>query len=104
MTATPPALSNIRKLKRIAPLQLGKILGVLYGIMALLMVPIFLVMSLFSTQLPEGRRAGMSAFGVGFALFMPVIYAVMGFVFGVLSARLYSLVAKWVGGIAVEGE
>lgn len=104
MTATPPALSNIRKLKRIAPLQLGKILGVLYGIMALLMVPIFLVMSLFSTQLPEGQRAGMFAFGVGFALFMPVIYAVMGFVFGVLSAWLYNLVAKWVGGIEVEVE
>jgi hypothetical protein len=35
---------------------------------------------------------------------MPVIYAVMGFVFGVLGAWVYNLIAKWIGGIEVEVE
>jgi len=41
-------------------------------------------------------------FGMG--LFMPVIYGVMGFIFGVIGAALYNLVANWIGGIEVEVE
>ena len=44
------------------------------------------------------------AFGVGFAVVAPLMYAVMGFVSGVIGALLYNLVAKWVGGIEVEVE
>jgi hypothetical protein len=41
-------------------------------------------------------------FGMG--LFMPVIYGVMGFIFGVIGAAIYNLVAGWIGGIEVEVE
>ena len=37
-------------------------------------------------------------FGAG-ALLVPVFYGVMGFVFGVIGAAIYNLVAKWTGGI-----
>jgi len=33
-----------------------------------------------------------------------VIYGVMGFIFGVISAAIYNLVAHWIGGIEVEVE
>jgi len=46
----------------------------------------------------------MMAFGIGFALAMPVLYAVMGFIFGVIGAGLYNLVAGWIGGIEVDVE
>jgi hypothetical protein len=42
------------------------------------------------------------ALGIGFTLFMPIIYAVMGFLVGVTSGWLYNLFAKWIGGIEVE--
>jgi hypothetical protein len=44
------------------------------------------------------------AMGAGAALFAPILYAVMGFIIGVIGAFIYNLVAKWVGGIEVEVE
>lgn len=79
-------------------------LGVLYGIMGLLVMPIFIIMALAGPSLPGQQRAGMFAFGFGFALIMPVFYAVLGFVFGALGAVIYNLVAKWIGGIEFEVE
>lgn len=100
----PPAAKNIRRIKSIAPLQLGKMLAILYGVMGLLFVPIFLLASLVGTQMPAQQRVGMMAFGAGFALAMPFLYAGMGFVCGALGALIYNLVAKWIGGIEVEVE
>ena len=100
----PPLLTNLRRLKRITPLQLGKMLGILYGIMGLLFIPLFLMMSAFSSQLPAEQRVGVMAMGVGFAIAAPFLYAVMGFVIGALGALIYNLVARWVGGIEVEVE
>jgi hypothetical protein len=72
--------------------------------MGLIFVPFFLIMSAVATQLPPQQRVGLMAFGVGFALAMPVMYAAMGFIFGALGACIYNLVAKWIGGIEVEVE
>lgn len=79
-------------------------MGLCYGIMGLLFLPVFLLFSLVGSQMPTHQRVGMMAFGVGFAIFMPVLYAVMGFVFGALGAVIYNVIAKWVGGIEVEVE
>jgi len=35
---------------------------------------------------------------------MPFFYAALGFIFGVVGAFIYNLLAKWVGGIEVEVE
>jgi hypothetical protein len=37
-------------------------------------------------------------FGAG-AVFMPLIYALAGFVFGVVLATVYNFVSRWTGGI-----
>jgi hypothetical protein len=50
------------------------------------------------------RRATFEATGWGFALCMPIFYAVLGFVGGVIGAAIYNLAAKVVGGIEVEVE
>ena len=99
-----PTSPHIRRLKRIAPVQLGKMLAVLYGIMGLLVVPVFLIASAAAANLPAQQRAGMMALGAGFAFLAPVLYAAMGFVFGAIGALIYNLVAKWIGGIEVEVE
>jgi hypothetical protein len=104
MHMTPPSLSTKRRIKRIAPLQLGKILGILYGLMGLIFIPFFMAMGALASQVPEEQRVGLMFMTGGFALFAPVMYAVMGFVFGVIGAAIYNLVAKWVGGVEVEIE
>ena len=103
MFDTPPPVTK-RRIKRFSPLQLGKMLAVLYGIMGLIFIPFFLLISLVGGGLPAEQRVGMMAMGAGFALFMPIIYAAMGFVFGALGALIYNVVAKWIGGIEVEVE
>src|SRR5205823_3781883 len=104
----PQIPSVVRRLKRVGPLQLGKVLGVLYGLMGLIFVPFFLLMSMAGALIPH--RAGAPppalpiAFGLGFAIAMPIFYAVFGFIFGVVGAWIYNLVARWIGGIEVEVE
>ena len=96
--------TTTRRLKRIGPLQLGKMAACLYGAMGLLLVPIFLLMSAASANLPANQRGVFAMVGVGFAFATPVFYAIMGFVVGVIGAAIYNLVAKWIGGIEVEVE
>lgn len=100
----PPPLSTKRILKRIAPLKLGKILACMYGVMGLLVLPLFLLGAMATSQLPAEQRGIFAFFGIGFAIAAPIFYGAMGFVVGVLSAALYNLFAKWLGGIEVEVE
>ena len=99
-----------RKLKRIAPLQLGIVAGVFYALFSLILVPIFLLMAIASALAPhtEGSTATQSGIGVGlglvFAVLAPILYGVMGFIFGALAGLVYNLVAKWTGGIEFEVE
>jgi hypothetical protein len=102
-----------RRIKRIAPLQAGKMLGVLYGCMGLIFLPIFLLAGVAGAfaqhaQQTQGGSAAPAALAAGMMLalgiFMPIFYAVFGFIFGIISAAIYNLVAHWVGGIEVEVE
>jgi hypothetical protein len=98
-----------RHLKRIAPVQAGKVLGILYAAMSLLLVPIFLVMALVGAfaqpnQSNGGFGAVAAGFMIGMALLLPVMYGVVGFIFGVISAAVYNLIAKRVGGFEFEIE
>ena len=98
----------MRRIKRFAPLQLGKMLGILYAFMGLIFVPFFLLASIFGAMIPHKQggppAAATAAFGVGFTLMIPVLYGVLGFIAGIISAWIYNLVAKWIGGIEVEVE
>ena len=88
-----------KQLTYIAPVRAGIVLAVLYGILSLIVVPFFLVAALL------GGKSGSPApaiFGVGLAVMLPVIYAVIGFVGGVISAAIYNLIAKWTGGFEFE--
>ncbi len=99
-----------RTLKRIAPLQAGKILGILYGCMGLIFLPFFALAGMLGafaqhTQANQAAPVAMVAgLLLGMGIFMPIIYAVMGFIFGVIGAALYNLIARWVGGFHVEVE
>src|SRR4051812_3286370 len=100
-----------RRIKRIAPLQAGKMLGVLYGCLGLIFLPFFALAALVGAF---AQHAGHSSDGapaailgglmLGFGLFMPVIYGAMGFIVGVIGAAIYNLISGWIGGIEVEIE
>ena len=82
-----------RTITRIDPIQAGKVLGVLYAILGLLVLPFVVLSALFGEQ---------GAAGLVLGLFFPILYGVMGFVGSIIGAALYNFVAARVGGIAIE--
>jgi hypothetical protein len=91
-----------KQLTRIAPLKAGIVLGSLYGLLGLIIfLPLSIVFSLLGVAAIKGTAMPV-AFGLGFAILAPVFYGIMGFIFGVISAAIYNLVAGWTGGLEFE--
>jgi hypothetical protein len=106
----PDSTLVTRRLKRIAPLKFGLILGIMYGLMSLLIIPFMLLSVVFALLAPAhqenaGLPAGIgAALGIVLAIFIPVLYAVLGGLLGMLMAWVYNVIASWVGGIEFEVE
>jgi Transmembrane domain of unknown function (DUF3566) len=83
----------VQRLSRFSVGQTAKVLGILYGLMGLIALPIFLILAMFS---PEEDAPNM-----GFALVIPILYGVLGFVFTAIGCAVYNWVAGKVGGIEV---
>lgn len=86
-----------KRLQHIAPLQLGIVLATLYGIISLIFVPFIILISIFGAKTQNG--SGFLAGGIVFIIFIPFIYALLGFIGGVITGFIYNLIAKWTGGI-----
>jgi hypothetical protein len=99
-------------LKRIGIGSAAKIAGAMYGAMGLIFGFIFFVISLFgaglASQFAEGSEGGPAwvgaLFGVGAIVLFPLLYGVLGLILGAISAGLYNLFARLVGGLVVELE
>jgi hypothetical protein len=88
-------MKNKVKLRRIGMLSLAKLQAVLLALMGL-------IFGIFYTII------GASFLGVGFGLGLffiivfPILYAIGGFIIGIITAFLYNLVAGWVGGVEMD--
>jgi hypothetical protein len=89
-------------IKSVGVLSIAKIMGMIYGCMGLIFAPLFLLIGLMGSALGQRNSPLAGIFGIGFAVFMPLLYGVMGFVIGAIGALLYNLFAKWVGGFELE--
>ncbi len=98
---------------RIAPMQAGKILGLLYACFGLLLLPFIAfggLMGVFASHAGQLQNASapppavIGAVMFGMAIGAPILYGLMGFLGGVIMAALYNLFARWVGGLEVEVE
>jgi hypothetical protein len=90
-------------IKSVEVFSVAKIAGLLYFCLGLILSPIFLLLGLLGSAL--GQKSPVAGlFGVGFAVLMPFLYGIFGFIAGLIWALLYNLFAGWVGGIEVELE
>jgi hypothetical protein len=89
-----------KKLKRIAPVKFGIILGIVYGLISLIFIPFFLLIAVASAFAPATENNPHPAIGIGVA----IVFAVLGLLGGMLMAWIYNVAAGWVGGIEVEVE
>jgi len=99
-------------IRKIGVLSSGKVSGALYALFGLLLGAFFALFSLIGAgammtardETGAGRMGGMlgAMFGVGAIILFPLLYGIVGFIGGVLTAFLYNLVAGFVGGIEVD--
>ena len=89
--------------RSVAPLSVAKIAGVLYMLIGVLVGALFALAGL-AGAFAGADEAGIigSIMGVGAIVVFPLLYGCFGFVFTLIGAWLYNLVAGMVGGIRFE--
>lgn len=88
--------------KSVGVMSFAKIMGLIYGCMGLIFAPLFLLFGLLGSLVGQDKTPFAGIFGVVFAILMPVLYGVMGFITGAIGALLYNLFARLVGGFELE--
>ena len=78
---------------------MGIVFAVLYFFGALLIFPFMLLMSSFAPPGPGAPGPIGPGAGAGVGLLLLILYPIGGFVFGVLFAAIYNLVARLTGGV-----
>ena len=81
-----------KQIIRISPWQTSKVLAVIYFVLSLPMV-LFMGIPMLFVSGPK------PAFFSGFILALPFLYAIFGFLFTLIGAWIYNVVAKYLGGI-----
>jgi hypothetical protein len=103
----------MHRIKSVGVMSVAKVMGLIYGALGLLIVPIFLVIGLASSMAIKQAQQATGAnlppamgpiFAVLMAIAAPIMYGLIGFVTGAISALIYNLIAGWVGGIEMELE
>jgi len=96
-------------LKGVGVFSVAKISGLLYAAMGLLIGVVFSLVALVGAAAgslqdsPGGAVFGLF-FGVGAVVVLPILYGLIGFVGGLISAGLYNVVARVLGGIELQLE
>jgi hypothetical protein len=83
------------RIKKISPVQAGKMLAAIYSVFCVVMIPIMLLIFAFGPKGSGGAPLIM-------VFVMPVLYIVGGLVGGIVGAFVYNLVAGWIGGFEIE--
>lgn len=95
------------QIKRIGIKQTAKVFAIFYFLISLTFI---LPMALITLLLPiffgslSGQKSGFSGATLGgvFLLLMPLLYAAIGFVMVAITAFIYNLIAKRIGGVEIE--
>lgn len=97
------------EIRKLGALSAAKVLGTLYAIFGLLFGLFFALMLLLGTLLgASGSEQFGQALGFGIGggvvgiILMPLFYGAVGAIAGLVSAAIYNLVARMVGGIKIE--
>lgn len=88
----------VHHVRRIGVTRMATVLGALYLLLGVVFAAIFAVIG---AMVPT---PGDSMFRGGFLIAMPLLYGVLGFVFGAVTAWLYNVIAGWTGGLELDLE
>lgn len=86
-----------KRIVSISPWQSAKTMAVLYFLFGILIVIPMGVLTHFAPDVP-----GQPKPGIGFFIFMPILYGLAGLIFVPLGCWMYNKVAGFMGGIEFE--
>lgn len=93
----------MKEIKKVDAKSLAKMLGILYFVFGFVAgVFLFVVFVLIGTDAQEFSQVEAFVFGFGAPIALPVVYGVLGYVFGFVVAWIYNAIAQSFGGIMVE--
>lgn len=95
------------RIKRIDPMQSGKVYFILTLIICIIFVaPILLFISTMGAAAGLGNNLNLGSAGMGIGLILGIVifYSIFGFIIGFLSALLYNFTYKFHNGILYEAE
>jgi hypothetical protein len=94
----------MKEIKKVDPVSLAKVWGVLYAIVGLLIGLLFAAFGSIIRELSpdEGGSAIGNLFGTMSLFFFPIFYGVIGLIAGIIGGFLYNWIASLVGGIQIE--
>ena len=91
------------QIKKIGIKQTAKFFAVFYFLISLVFVlPIFFITLLVGSIGGKGSSGLSAIFGGALIIFMPILYAILGFVGVAASSFAYNLIAKRIGGVEIE--
>jgi hypothetical protein len=95
----------VSRLRRINPVQFALVTAILYAIFTFIVALLILPFSAIMSSTAAGQTPAMRMFGAGMGVMMvillPLVYFVISFIFGLIGAALYNLVAGWTGGVEI---
>ena len=105
---TIPATMNIKiVVRRIGVISTAKIAAVIYSMIGLIVGTVFSLIAVtgeaFGSPIGGSSKFIETMMGIGAIIVFPILYGVLGFILGLLSAAIYNLAARIMGGIAIEG-
>lgn len=94
----------MKTLKKIDPMSYAKISGVMGAVIGLIMGLTFSSLSGFLSIFGAEAAGMMGGLGLLSIMVFPILYAIMGFISGLIGAFIYNIVAGYVGGVKVDLE
>lgn len=92
------------KIKRVNVLSLGKMLSIINAALGLAMGLLVTIGAMTGVDMSQGQVPVGSLIQKFSILYFPVLYAVAGFLGGVLTAVMFNFAAKYFGGLEIDIE
>jgi hypothetical protein len=94
-----------RYINKIGVFSLGKIFALVYGIIGLILGAFMSLFFLANGSMMGTRGAAIEMmFGAGSVIIIPIFYAVIGFIVGIITAAVFNVVTGFAGGLEIEVE
>ena len=94
-------------IRRIGVVSTAKTVAIIYSMIGLIVGTVFSLIAVTGEALgsPIGgsSRFAETMMGIGAIIVFPILYGLLGFLFGLLSAAIYTLAARIIGGVTIEG-